>query len=228
MTKYFIDNEKINGEINTVLRQIRLSMNGENADNMTKYGANYEKNYGVLLPRLREIAKEFEPDIKLAERLWYLNIRETKIMACLLCPPASITVDKALEWAEQIRTYELAEMSAMLLFSKTKHVREITYQWLKTNNKYINYLGLMTATKSCSLISDDDCVKMLHTTVFNQIDDPNIAHGIEVYMESVVQWHPSLISLIEKQLLFYQANENNLTRYIVENIREEIDFSQKK
>ena len=85
--KFLLTNPKIDQQIAEIKRKIRLSMNGITSESMESGGIVYKKNFGVAIPRLREIAREYNPDHDLAQRLWMLKIRETMILATLLEEP---------------------------------------------------------------------------------------------------------------------------------------------
>ena len=69
-----------------IKKALRAAMNGVLSAKMREAGMPYKLVFGVELPRLLEISKEFAPDLKLALELWNENIRECKILAVLLLP----------------------------------------------------------------------------------------------------------------------------------------------
>ena len=89
--KYFAVNEEIENQIKSIRRTIYLSMNGICAENIDNSGLEYKQNFGVSWSRLCEIAQNYTPNYTLAERLWLMSIRETKLLATLLCPPLELT-----------------------------------------------------------------------------------------------------------------------------------------
>ena len=72
-------------ELKETLRKIktelRLSMNGVASAYMRESGMNYKVNFGVEIPRLREIAAGLPEDHQLAQALWKEDIRECKLLA---------------------------------------------------------------------------------------------------------------------------------------------------
>ena len=93
--KYTLVNPKLEAQITEIRRKIRLSMNGIVSGQMTEKGIHYKKNYGVSIPRIKEIASTYPPSHDLAQRLWNLQIRETMIMATLLEPAGSFQSQQA-------------------------------------------------------------------------------------------------------------------------------------
>ena len=123
--KYFAVNEEIENQIKSIRRAIYLSMNGICAENIDNSGLEYKQNFGVAWTRLVEIAQNYTPNYTLAYRLWLLPIRETKLLATLLCPPAELTAERLAEWTDGITTIELAEIFAFALLRKTTLTEQI-------------------------------------------------------------------------------------------------------
>ena len=123
--KYFAVNEEIENQIKSIRRAIYLSMNGICAENIDNSGLEYKQNFGVAWTRLVEIAQNYTPNYTLAYRLWLLPIRETKLLATLLCPPAELTAERLTEWTDGITTIELAEIFAFALLRKTTLAEQI-------------------------------------------------------------------------------------------------------
>lgn len=77
-------------EIIDIKKDLRASMNGILSARMREAGMPYKLVFGVELPRLQSIAAQFTPSRRLAQELWNENIRETRLLACLLMPPPGV------------------------------------------------------------------------------------------------------------------------------------------
>ncbi|MBR5194071.1 MAG: DNA alkylation repair protein, partial [Bacteroidaceae bacterium] len=71
-------------KIREIKKQFRLFMNGVVSQSMREKGLDYKLNFGIELPRLKEIAEKFKKNHEVAQALWKENIRECKILAGLL------------------------------------------------------------------------------------------------------------------------------------------------
>lgn len=116
---------------NDIKKELRASMNGILSARMREAGMPFKLIFGVELPRLQDIAREFPQDADLAQHLWSENIRETRLLAIMLMPPDAFTQEKANEWAESMLTAEEAQIMAMLLLPKTKVGRAVSIMWLE-------------------------------------------------------------------------------------------------
>ena len=70
--------------IKDIKGQFRLFMNGVVSQSMREKGLDYKLNFGIELPRLKEIAARYEKNHEVAQTLWKENIRECKILAGML------------------------------------------------------------------------------------------------------------------------------------------------
>ena len=102
--------------IKEIKKQFRLFMNGVVSQSMREKGLDYKLNFGIEVPRIKEIASKFEKNHEVAQALWKENIRECKIMAGLLQPVDTFYPDIADIWVEDMRYPEIAELTCMNLF----------------------------------------------------------------------------------------------------------------
>ena len=57
-------------KIREIKKQFRLFMNGVVSQSMREKGLDYKLNFGIELPRLKEIAAKFEQNHEVAQALW--------------------------------------------------------------------------------------------------------------------------------------------------------------
>lgn len=145
--KFLITNTELDEQIKLIKKHIRLSMNGVIAESMNSNGIIYKANFGVALPRLKEIAGYFTPNADLARRLWMLEERETMILALMLFPVNQLSENDIIKFSSSINNIELAEQSAMLLFSKSEIAFEISGKLIESNNKFDIITGLLTFSR---------------------------------------------------------------------------------
>ena len=105
-------------------------MNGVVSQSMREKGLDYKLNFGIELPRLKEIAAKFEKNHEVAQALWKENIRECKILAALLQP---------------VDTFypEIADLTCMNLFQHLPYASEKAFQWIADEGEYFQYCGYM-------------------------------------------------------------------------------------
>ena len=122
-------------------------MNGVAADSMRQHGLLYKHNYGVAIPRLREIAASLPKNHDLAQRLWLLKIRETMILATLLQPVDVLTKDQAINWLNDCTNSELIEQINLNLFRHLKYAPELVLGSISSDNAYHKISGYILALR---------------------------------------------------------------------------------
>ena len=85
-------------KLKQIKQRFRLMMNGMASQSMREKGLGYSINWGISLPALKTLAEEYGKDYDLAIELWKENIRECKILATLIMPPADMKADLACLW----------------------------------------------------------------------------------------------------------------------------------
>lgn len=128
-------------KLKQVKSRFRLLMNGVASQSMREKGLGYKINWGVGLPVLRQIANEYGKDYELAVELWKENIRECKILATMIMPPAEMQPDLADLWVSQISNQEIAEMAAFNLFQYIDEAKGYALKWLSSEKSVELILG---------------------------------------------------------------------------------------
>ena len=133
-----MDNMQMETDIQDTLKQIKRSfhtrMNGVASQSMRQKGLDYKVNWGVALPHLREMAAEYQPSYSLAVELWKENIRECKILATMLMPPAEMSEQLVELWMEQTKSQEIAEMAVFNLYQHLDYAPQMAFRWIASDD----------------------------------------------------------------------------------------------
>lgn len=127
--------------IREIKSKFRLFMNGVISQSLREKGLQYRLIFGIELPRIKEIAAQYEPNHELAQALWKEDIRECKILAAYLQPVESFYPEIADIWMEQIRNTELADYVCMALFRRLPYASQKAFQWMASENRMEVYTG---------------------------------------------------------------------------------------
>lgn len=146
----------IKEQLKEIKTALRLSMNGMASQSMRESGFKYKLNFGVELPRIKEIATGFPHDFHLAQALWNEDIRECKILAAILMPVEEFTIDMAELWAEQIDNIEIAELTVMNLFQKLPYAPALSFKWIADEREFFQVCGYLTIARLLSIKGDMD------------------------------------------------------------------------
>lgn len=126
-----------------IRKSFRLRMNGEVSASMRQKGINYKINFGLDSVSLKEIAKRYDPDKVLAERLWQESSREGKILATLLYPKDIFSSETADEWLHDCFTTELTEQLCFNLLQHTSFAYDKALSWISNEDVNIKSTGCL-------------------------------------------------------------------------------------
>jgi 3-methyladenine DNA glycosylase AlkD len=136
--------EQINEIKKEIKKSLRLAMNGVVSTLQRRQGLNYKINFGVEIPRIKEIATRYGKSKQLAKALWQEDIRECRIIAILVMPVEEFTTDEANEWIATIAYTELADQLSMHLLSKMANGVEDAINRIQSTESIIAYCGFMS------------------------------------------------------------------------------------
>ena len=140
--EFILDNNETEQQYQALLKAIKLRKSGEVADSMNSQGINYKLNWGVSIPELREIAKNYERDHLLALKLWNKQWRETMILATLLDDPTKITEEQMDFWTKSIVNNELAEQASANLWVHSKFAFVKALEWCRGKKHIMRFSGV--------------------------------------------------------------------------------------
>jgi len=159
---FLLTNEHLESQISQIKRLILLSMNGVVADSMRNHGLIYKQNFGVAIPRIREIASGYNKNHDLAQRLWLLNIRETMILATLLQPVERFPIELANEWLKKCDNIELVEQMNFNLYRHLDFAPDFSLQCIATENDLVKTFGYtlaMRVTENLTIVNQQEMIK---------------------------------------------------------------------
>lgn len=123
--------------------QLRLAMNGIVSTSMREKGLTYKLNFGVSLPKIKEIAATWPKEAAWAETLWQQDVREMKILATLLYPVEAFTSETAERWAKDVNNQEIAEQYAFNLLQHLPFAQALAESWTSREEEFVSVLGFL-------------------------------------------------------------------------------------
>jgi hypothetical protein len=136
-------NELIKNKITNIKNSFRLRMNGVAAKSMRDKGVDYKINWGISIPQLKEMAKEYGKDYDLAIELWKENIRECKILAILIMPSEKMIPEIVDLWMEQTNSLEIAELASFILYQNLDYAPLLAYRWMASEKEIEQICGYL-------------------------------------------------------------------------------------
>ncbi len=133
--------------IRKIKTELRLAMNGAVAAYMRENGISYKLNFGVELPRLRDIAARFPTDHGLAQALWKEDIRECKLLAAMLQPADTFCPEVADAWVKTMPGAEIARHTVQNLFCRLPYASRKAYEWIASDDEMCQQCGYLTLAR---------------------------------------------------------------------------------
>lgn len=119
-------------------------MNGVVSSLQRKQGLDYKINFGVEIPRLKEIASHTPKERSLAIALWNENIRECKMLAIFLMPVSEFTAADAQKWIAESPFTEVADQLSMHLLRHLDSAATQSLEWIEKGSALFPYCGFLT------------------------------------------------------------------------------------
>ena len=159
-----------------LLYRLRKEMNGAALDTMCYFGADYERNYGVQIYAIRNLAREIGTDHELATYFYAQNIREVRLVALWIADAEQVSVSDFPFWAEGIINSEVAEQASHALFSQISSINELLLEWCNADNALLAYCALLSAARNVS-VAEDVAATALSQAVTHFADNRLVAQG---------------------------------------------------
>ena len=159
-----------------LLFRLRKEMNGAALDTMRYFGADYERNYGVQIYAIRNLAREIGTDHELAEYFYTQNIREVRLVALWIADAERVAVPDFDFWASGIINSEVAEQASHALLSRIASVAELLSAWCSSDNALLAYCALLAAARNGG-VEPTVAVSAILSAVENFSDNRLVAQG---------------------------------------------------
>ena len=137
-----------------ILKRLKSLSNPEAVEWMAKYGITPDSAYGVSIPNLRKIVKEIGVNHKLAQQLWKLDIRETRILACMIDDPEKVTEEQMERWITGFNYWEICDQCCMKLFRYTEFAYQKCFEWSIDEREFVKRAGFVLM--ACLVVSDKE------------------------------------------------------------------------
>ena len=159
-----------------LLYRLRKEMNGAALDTMRYFGADYERNYGVQIYAIRNLAREIGSDHKLALSFYPENIREVRLVALWIADAEKVAVSDFDFWASGIINSEVAEQASHALLSRIEPISELLGAWCSSDNALLAYCAMLSAARNGG-VEPEVAVRAIAKSVANFADNRLVAQG---------------------------------------------------
>jgi len=122
-------------------------MNGVVSQSMRDKGLSYKLNWGIELPALKDMAKDYGKDFHLAMELWKEDIRECRILATMIMPAEEMDACLTDIWVSDVRNQEMAGIAALNLFQYVSGAKGFAFNWIASADGLRQLCGYSVLTR---------------------------------------------------------------------------------
>lgn len=123
-----------------VLEELRSLANEKIRDVNAKNGAS-EKQIGVNLSHLRDLAKKIKTNHPLALELWATGVDDAMLLAVLLMKPKELTLEQADGMMQESPYFKVTDWLESYVIRKTKLRDELRRRWIVSPKQYVARAG---------------------------------------------------------------------------------------
>lgn len=206
-------------------KKLRTRENGPASEAMEKLGIKYNRNHGLAVSEIKNIAKSYKYNHELALELHLKDIRELVLMSFMVENPETVSCKQIERWLNELKDTEQAEQIAINLIAESKQCYTNIFDWTNIDNAFANRAAFVAMARIIMTKADD---------VNNSFIDNCIKYSVEksdtkfINVAKAISWVLRRISRLNKeykQTVISSINnikdKNNTHSQI---IFEEVDF----
>lgn len=126
-----------------ILKKLEPYGKPKNVEGMRRFGIASDTAFGVPVPVLRNFAKKFKNDHKLALALWETNIHEGKLLAAFIENPDEVTDKQMQNWVKDFYSWDICDQVCSNVFDKTPYAYEKAIEWCKNEKEFVRRAGFV-------------------------------------------------------------------------------------
>lgn len=113
-----------------VLERLRAQADPAFVRRLEKVGIQAEQAFGVPVPQLRRLAREFGTEQALARALWHTNVHEARILAVFIADAVAMSDREIERWLQDIGTWDLCDHFCVDLVKDTVDPWSFVPRWI--------------------------------------------------------------------------------------------------
>jgi len=155
--------------VQEIIEELKQASDKDAIEGMKRFGITPEHNYGVKIPILRQIAKQAGQDHNLAQALWEINTRETRILTSMI-EEINYVSDKEMEkFISTFNYWEICDQFCMNLFEKLPCAYEKAIELAGREDEFTKRTGFVLMARLA--VSDKKTPNEKFETFFSYIYD---------------------------------------------------------
>jgi 3-methyladenine DNA glycosylase AlkD len=126
-----------------IVDKLKSLTNQKNIEGMARFGINSGNAFGITLPVLRNIAKEYRGNHELALELWQTGYHEARLLAVFIDDPKKLTNEQIELWVKDFDSWDIVDQTCAYLFDKFPGAYEKGFEWIERDEEFIKRAGFV-------------------------------------------------------------------------------------
>jgi 3-methyladenine DNA glycosylase AlkD len=135
--------ENANFGVDYVIKRLKSLSNPQAIEGMARYGINPNKNLGVSIPDLRQVARETGKNHQLANDLWATGIHDSRILAGMIDETDKVSEKQMERWVRDFDSWDVCDQVCMNLFGKLPFAYKKAVQWSSREEEFVKRAGFV-------------------------------------------------------------------------------------
>lgn len=124
-------------KLDSIIRYLESMSNSKSKEGMAHYGINAAQAWGIAVPVLRQLAKQYRKDHELALELWESGYHEARILASMVDDPLKCTSSQMEQWVVKFDSWDVCDQVCMNLFYKTGLEWQKIKEWAERDEEFV-------------------------------------------------------------------------------------------
>ena len=171
-------------KVSEIIKRLESLSNPGAIEGMARYGINPDKNLGVSIPDLRQVARETGKNHKLANELWATGIHDARILAGMIGQPDEVTEKQMEQWVGDFDSWDVCDGVCMNLFEKLPFAYNKAVEWSSRDEEFVKRAGFVLMARLA--VSDKEADDKKFITFFPYIKKESA--DSRNYVRKAVNW----------------------------------------
>jgi 3-methyladenine DNA glycosylase AlkD len=119
-----------------VLQELKALADPKARAQLTYFGVDVPKAYGISAPILHKLARHIGKDQKLAEGLWASRIHEARILAALIGESGKVTSAQMERWVKGFDSWDVVDTACCYLYAEAKPAWTKAAEWSRRRKEF--------------------------------------------------------------------------------------------
>lgn len=128
---------EFDNEIEKIKKYLEPQGSERNLFGMQRFGIKFEKAYGVNIPVIRKLARDYRRNHELALELWETKIHELMLLAIFIDDYKQVTKAQMNKWVKDFKSWDICDQCCSNLFEKTPYAFDKIFEWSKSKDEFI-------------------------------------------------------------------------------------------